>query len=293
MSLESPDEAAALARFVRDLGTRRGGIARVDVLLRFNPAVEPETLAQLATGARRLQVRPHRRGGRRIDHRRRRPGRPAPLPRASTSTSARSSGRSTPGATRSVGRSPSSPFSAAGSRSSTRSTPAGASRSRRSASPSRDPDRFAAVVPALLAGIPAGRRPARLAIEPGRFLVARAGWLVGRVLHVRERSAPPPPETPLERSGPLGLAVVPPEARTVDRSRRLVVIDAGMTELIRPALYGGEHGIVALTSLGRPVRSARLARPAVLSASWQAAADARRALTAEQEAAGRRFRAPG
>ena len=31
----------------------------------------------------------------------------------------------------------------------------------------------------------------------------------------------------------------------------MVVLDAGMTELIRPALYGARHPIVALTSLGR------------------------------------------
>ena len=31
------------------------------------------------------------------------------------------------------------------------------------------------------------------------------------------------------------------------------MIDAGMTELIRPALYGARHDVVALTSLGRPV----------------------------------------
>jgi diaminopimelate decarboxylase len=37
------------------------------------------------------------------------------------------------------------------------------------------------------------------------------------------------------------------------------VLDAGMTELIRPALYGARHPIVALTSLGRPV-AADLAR---------------------------------
>jgi diaminopimelate decarboxylase len=53
--------------------------------------------------------------------------------------------------------------------------------------------------------------------------VARSGTLLGRVLHVR------------------------------DRSPRLVVLDAGMTELIRPALYGARHPIAALTSLGRPV----------------------------------------
>ena len=85
------------------------------------------------------------------------------------------------------------------------------------------PERFARELPDLLDGIPAERRPARLAIEPGRALVARSGWLVASVLHVRERGG------------------------------RQVVIDAGMTELIRPALYGARHPIVALTSLGRVV----------------------------------------
>jgi diaminopimelate decarboxylase len=85
-----------------------------------------------------------------------------------------------------------------------------------------DPARFAREIPPLLEAIPVDRRPARLAIEPGRYLVARSGWLLARVLHVR------------------------------DRGGRQVVIDAGMTELIRPALYGAHHAIVALTSLGRP-----------------------------------------
>ena len=68
-------------------------------------------------------------------------------------------------------------------------------------------------------------------VEPGRALVARAGWLVARVLHVRDRGA-----------------------------ARQVVLDAGMTELIRPALYGARHPIVALTSLGRPDAGRRSAR---------------------------------
>jgi diaminopimelate decarboxylase len=89
--------------------------------------------------------------------------------------------------------------------------------------PSPAPERFARELPALLDAVPPDRRPRRLAIEPGRFLVARAGWLVARVLHVR------------------------------DRGGRQVVLDAGMTELIRPALYGARHGIVALTSLGMPL----------------------------------------
>ncbi len=62
--------------------------------------------------------------------------------------------------------------------------------------------------------------PARAAIEPGRYLVGDAGWLVSSVLHTR------------------GLTAGHEPAR--------VVLDAGMTELIRPALYGSEHRVHAL-----------------------------------------------
>ena len=72
--------------------------------------------------------------------------------------------------------------------------------------------------------------------------MASAGWLVARVLHVRERTLPPAPMTS-EQSGTHALAVLPPGSTTDDRTRRLVVIDAGMTELIRPALYGAEHAV--------------------------------------------------
>jgi diaminopimelate decarboxylase len=89
--------------------------------------------------------------------------------------------------------------------------------------PAPPPERFARELRPLLDAVPEDRRPTRLAIEPGRILVARAGWLVARVLHVR------------------------------DRAGRQVVLDAGMTELIRPALYGARHPVHALASLGRPV----------------------------------------
>jgi diaminopimelate decarboxylase len=91
-----------------------------------------------------------------------------------------------------------------------------------------EPERFARELPALLDGIPVDRRPSRWAVEPGRRLVAPAGWLVASVLHVRERGQ--------------------------DRDR-VVILDAGMTELIRPALYGARHEMLALTSLGRPAAS--------------------------------------
>jgi diaminopimelate decarboxylase len=151
--------------------------------------------------------------------------------------------------------------------------------------PVPDPGRFAREMPALLAAIPADRRPDRLAIEPGRVLVARAGWIVARVLHVRERIGPPGEPARLERSGPLGLAVVPREARSDDRAERLVVIDAGMTELVRPALYGAEHGVVALTSRGRAVRSAPTGVHRSGSAAWGAAEADRRAILAGRESA--------
>jgi diaminopimelate decarboxylase len=85
------------------------------------------------------------------------------------------------------------------------------------------PHHFARELPGLLETIPPERRPRRLAVEPGRFLVGRAGWLVARVLHGRDRGGPQ------------------------------VVLDAGMTELIRPALYGAHHPIVALETGGEPV----------------------------------------
>ncbi|HUR15759.1 MAG TPA: hypothetical protein VMZ33_00610, partial [Candidatus Limnocylindrales bacterium] len=69
---------------------------------------------------------------------------------------------------------------------------------------------FAAAAHAEIDALAASAQPRRLAIEPGRAVVAASGWVIGRVLHVRRRD---------------------PD---------IIVIDAGMTELIRPALYGAE-----------------------------------------------------
>ena len=56
--------------------------------------------------------------------------------------------------------------------------------------------------------------PARLIVEPGRSVVAEAGWLLTRVVRVQARGH--------------------------------LVADAGMTELIRPALYGAHHPVSVL-----------------------------------------------
>lgn len=65
--------------------------------------------------------------------------------------------------------------------------------------------------------------PLTLVIEPGRSLVAGAGVLLTRVLYVKE-----------------------------NRGKRFVVVDAGMTELLRPALYQAHHRIEPVRPRGRP-----------------------------------------
>lgn len=71
----------------------------------------------------------------------------------------------------------------------------------------------------------AAQRPLRLEIEPGRYLMAPVGTLVTRVCDVKqtERVARWP-------------------------GRTYVMVDAGMTDLLRPALYGAYH---RMTVLGR------------------------------------------
>src|SRR5258708_1785239 len=55
----------------------------------------------------------------------------------------------------------------------------------------------------------------RILLEPGRFLVGNAGILLCRVLYIKETPA-----------------------------KRFVIVDAGMNDLIRPALYDGYHEII-------------------------------------------------
>jgi diaminopimelate decarboxylase len=290
IAVESADEAAALAREVSAAGRRAGQPhLRVDVLVRLNPGVQPETHAGLATGARasKFGVTADEVGA--VIEAGGGPGGPLrwrgfhlhvgsqlgsvdawrdAVRRALALLALLRGGLSDfdtldvgggmpvvpwrPGATAGAA-----PTADGGAQPSAVADRERAGRPWDAAPPppsAPEPRHFAAELAALLDGVPADRRPTRLAVEPGRILVASAGWLVARVLHVRERTLPPEP-TPPDRSGAHALAVLPPGATTADRTRRLVVVDAGMTELVRPALYGAEHAIVALTSFGRPVRA--------------------------------------
>jgi diaminopimelate decarboxylase len=217
IAIESPDEAAALAAIVG----RAPGL-RVDTLYRLNPDVAPETMAGLAVGAGAAKFGMTETelataidaGG----------GPDGPLrPRGihlhvGSQLAAIDAWRDAVRrglAVTALWRGSIGTFDTLDVGGGFPVFPAG--------TPAPGPARFAEELPALLAAVPDDRRPSRLAVEPGRFLVARAGWLVARVLHVR------------------------------DRGGRQVVLDAGMTELIRPALYGARHPVVPLTSLGRSI----------------------------------------
>ncbi|MEO0254342.1 MAG: diaminopimelate decarboxylase [candidate division WOR-3 bacterium] len=72
----------------------------------------------------------------------------------------------------------------------------------------------------------------KIFLEPGRFIVANAGFILSRVISIKERKGTP-----------------------------LYIIDAGMTELIRPALYDAYHHIEPLFNFkGRKIKS-RVAGP--------------------------------
>ena len=62
-----------------------------------------------------------------------------------------------------------------------------------------------------------GSDPAHLLLEPGRFIVAQAGALLTRVLYIKKNG-----------------------------SKTFVITDAGMNDLIRPALYQAHHEIVPI-----------------------------------------------
>jgi diaminopimelate decarboxylase len=68
---------------------------------------------------------------------------------------------------------------------------------------------------ALTAGL--ANEPAHLLLEPGRFIVGQAGALLTRVLYVKKNGA-----------------------------KTFVITDAGMNDLIRPALYHAHHEIIPI-----------------------------------------------
>lgn len=173
LSVESADELQALTGLCRKLGTGRRDQPPVDVLVRLNPQVEPETAAGLAG------VQAWTRGG-----------------RAALETWAYLRERW-------------------GEQVDTVDF-GGGFPSCLAAAPS--PAAFRQALDHLIATEQLATPP-RLAIEPGRYIVAAAGWILARVLHVRCRG-----------------------------NRQQAVIDAGMTELIRPALYGARHPVHPVSS---------------------------------------------
>lgn len=88
------------------------------------------------------------------------------------------------------------------------------------ATPVPGPADYAATIRATV-----GDLGCRLILEPGRLLVGNAGVLLTRILHVKEGD-----------------------------SRTFVIVDAGMNDLMRPALYGARHPIVpvVLPAAGAP-----------------------------------------
>lgn len=79
----------------------------------------------------------------------------------------------------------------------------------------------------------------RLILEPGRFIVGNAGILVTQVLYVKEGYS---------TDG----------TRKASQARRFVVVDAGMNDLIRPALYEAYHEVIPVTAKGSNIRDTRL-----------------------------------
>jgi len=72
----------------------------------------------------------------------------------------------------------------------------------------------------------------RILLEPGRWLVAEAGTLLTRVIRVKQ-----------------------------GRQRSFLVVDAAMTELLRPSLYDAWHEIVSVTREARPAQTYDIVGP--------------------------------
>lgn len=72
----------------------------------------------------------------------------------------------------------------------------------------------------------------RILLEPGRSVVARSGILLARVLYLKTMG-----------------------------TRTYALLDAGMTDLVRPALYGVRHRVQVVAAEDRPLRTYTLAGP--------------------------------
>ena len=86
---------------------------------------------------------------------------------------------------------------------------------------------YARAVLAVLDGL-----DVRVLLEPGRFLIAQAGVLLTRVLSTKANGA-----------------------------KRFVVADAGMNDLIRPALYGAHHEVLPVREDGSQTQTVDLVGP--------------------------------
>ena len=183
------------------------------IAIRVNPDVDARTHAKITTGLAREQVR-HRSGARAATRSpacaRCHPCRRSGLP----SISARSSPRWRRSRRLSAASQRSSRACGARDLRSSASISAAGSAS---ATATRHPpsiEDYAALVRRLAGGL-----GVRLAFEPGRVIVGNAGVLVARVLYVKE-----------------GV------------TRRFVILDAAMNDLMRPALYDAWHEIVPLAA---------------------------------------------
>ncbi len=87
-------------------------------------------------------------------------------------------------------------------------------------------------------------------IEPGRSLVGAHGVLLASVLQRKSDRAPGGAEP---EAVPLAVAAAP--------ARRWLMIDAGMNDLMRPALYQARHRIVPLLAVAGPDTEVRVVGP--------------------------------
>jgi diaminopimelate decarboxylase len=78
-----------------------------------------------------------------------------------------------------------------------------------------------------------------LIVEPGRWLTGNAGALLAQIIDMK----------PAPDDASAG------DAASGRPARQFVILDAGMTDLMRPALYGAVHRIVPLEAASGPAGS--------------------------------------